>query len=120
VFRFVTSLRADIKHEVKVHPLYFLDVAYQKALDYKKYLCIIPRHILFNPYTRPSHPSTFPRSHPSTQPINTTLPSGSTFGASFTSLAKTTLHISSSDRLFTTQIECHYYHAKGYIVSRCP
>ena len=119
VSSFVNSLIVDIKRVVKIQPLYFLNVAYQKALNYEKYLRVILMCVPFSLDTRPSHPSTFPRSHSSTQPVNSASPSGSTPSASSTSLAKITL-ASSSACLFTSQIECHYCHVKGHIVSRCP
>ena len=42
VSRFVNCLRADIKREIKVHPLYSLNIAYQKAFDYEKDLRVVP------------------------------------------------------------------------------
>jgi len=57
--RFFNGLRADTKREVKVHPLYSVDVAYQKTLDYKKYLRVIPKRVPFNLDTHPSRPNTF-------------------------------------------------------------
>ena len=116
---FINSLREYIKREAKVYPLFSLDVAYQKVLDYEKYLRITPRYIPFNLDTLSSLPITFLRSHPSIQPINTALPSRSTPNASSTSLAKTTTPASSSACPFTSQIECQHCHAKGYIASRC-
>ena len=92
----------------------------KKPWTYEKYLRGVPRHVPFNPYTRSSRPSTFLRSHPSTQPANTTSPLGSIPSASSTNLAKTTTRASSSARSFTSQIECHHCHAKGHIASRCP
>ena len=66
VYGFVNDLRADIKREVKVHPLYSLDAAYQKVLDYEKYLRVILACVSFNPDIRPSRSSIFLRSHSST------------------------------------------------------
>jgi len=45
VSKFVSGLRADVKREVKIHPLYSLDVAYKKTLDYEKYLSVVPRRV---------------------------------------------------------------------------
>jgi len=47
--RFVNGLRAYIKREVKVQPLYSLDCHIPKSLEYEKYLCIVPRCVSFNP-----------------------------------------------------------------------
>ena len=116
----VNRLRANIKHKVKIHPLYSLDVAYKKALDYEKFLPVVPRRAPFNLDTRLSLPNTFSRSHPSTQLVDTTSPSSSSPSISSTSLAKTTTPASSSVHTFTSQIECHYYHAKSHIASCCP
>ena len=116
VSRFVNGLKVYIK-QVKVHPLYSLDVTYKKALDCEKYFCVIPRHVPFNLDTRPSCPSIFPRSHLSTQPINTTSPLGSTPSASSTSMVKTTIPASSSARPVTSQIKCYNCHAKDHITS---
>jgi len=44
----------------KVYPLYFLDIAYQKALNYEKYLRVFPKHVPFSLYTHPSHSNTQP------------------------------------------------------------
>ena len=119
LFRFVNGLRADIKCEVKVYRLYSLDVAYQKALEYEKYFRIIPRCVHFNSDTHPSHPSTFPRSHP-TKPVNTASPLRSTPGASSTNLAKIKTPASPSAHHFTSQIKCYHCHVKGHIASHCP
>ena len=63
VLSFVIGLKANIKREVKAHPLYSLNVAYQKGLDYEKYLRVVLWRVPFNPHIHPSHPRTFPRSH---------------------------------------------------------
>ena len=63
VLSFVIGLRENIKREVKAHPLYSLNVAYQKGLDYEKYLRVVLRRVPFNPDIHPSRPRTFPRSH---------------------------------------------------------
>ena len=63
---------------------------------------------------------TFPRSTSSTQHVSPIPPLGSTPSAHSTSLVKNTPLASSSTRLFTSQIECHYCHARGHIASHCP
>lgn len=86
VTTFVNGLRADIRREVQVHNLFDLDSAYQKALDYEKYLRYVPRRFSPNMDTSPNRHATLPQTNPTStiQP-----PSGSP--TIFPNVAKYTL-----------------------------
>jgi len=118
VLSFVIGLRANFKREVKAHPLYSLNVAYQKGLDYEKYLRVVLRRVPFNLDIHPSRPRTFPRSH--LVPNLSTLHHHYDLLFSSTRLAKITIPVSSSTRPFTSQIDCYHCHATSHIICHCP
>ncbi|KAI9186228.1 hypothetical protein LWI28_015068 [Acer negundo] len=118
VARFLNGLKFEVKRVVSIHNPETLEDAYSKALEAEKYL---------RPYPFRCPPGDLHQTRPSpsegSQSFNYRRVNTSTSNAHFDSrppISRDRPVLPSHVRPHNPNIECHHYHAKGHITSRCP